>query len=114
LDKLGVRLEAPASAEYRLVEARWLGQAESGDKHHIYVRVLDEDGAPIENHPFRITNGGVRVERTKGRGLDNYYGNFPMFARGVYAVDISDATSDKVVGLLSGLPVFLSSEKGTI
>lgn len=104
LDAIGVRLEAPANAKYRLVEAWWRGPEESRDKHHIYVRILDEAGAPLEGQPFRITNGGVFIERTKGKGFDDFYGNFPMFAGGGYAVDVPDATSDKITGLATGLP----------
>lgn len=102
LDDLGVRLEAPAQAEYRLVEASWVDPGEANDKRHIYVRVLDKDGTPLEGHPFRITNGGVRVERTKGPGFDQYWGNYPMFGGGVYTVDIPDVTSDKLTHMVTG------------
>jgi hypothetical protein len=101
LDELGVRLEAPAQAEYRLVEASWVDPSEANDKRHIYVRVLDEEGTPLEGQPFRITNGGVRIERTKGPGFDQYWGNYPMFG-GVYAVDIPDVTSDKLTHMVTG------------
>ena len=102
LDDLGVRLEAPAQAEYRLVEASWVDPSEANDKRHIYVRVLDKDGTPLEGQPFRITNGGVRIERTKGPGFDQYWGNYPMFGGGVYVVDIPDVTSDKLTHLVTG------------
>jgi hypothetical protein len=102
LDDLGVRLEAPAQAEYRLVEASWVDPSEANDKRHIYVRVLDKDGTPLEGQPFRITNGGVRVERTKGPGFDQYWGNYPMFGGGVYVVDIPDATSDRLTHMVTG------------
>lgn len=104
LDRLDVRLEAPDQARYRLVEARWQGQAEAGDKHHIYVRVLDENGAPLQDHPFRVSNGGVILERTKGPGFDDFYGNHPMFAGGSYTVDIPDGASERVVNLHIGTP----------
>ncbi len=74
LDELGVRLEAPSEAEYRLVEARWVGPDEAGDKRLIYVRVLDERGTPQEGQPYRITNGGERIERTKSGGFDQFWG----------------------------------------
>ena len=102
LDDLGVHLEAPAQAEYRLVEASWVDPSEANDKRHIYVRVLDKDGTPLEGQPFRITNGGVRIERTKGPGFDQYWGNYPMFGGGVYAVDIPDVTSDKLTHMVTG------------
>jgi hypothetical protein len=102
LDELGVRLEAPAQAEYRLVEASWVDPSEADDKRHIYVRVLDKDGTPLEGHPFRITNGGVRVEHTKGPGFDQYWGNHPMSGGGVYAVDIPEVISDKLTHMVTG------------
>ncbi len=101
LDALGVRLEAPAQAEYRLVEARWADPSEAGDKRHIYVRVLDKDGTPLEGQPFRVSNGGVRIERTKGSGFDQFWGNSPMYGASAFAVDIPDVTSDKL-HLVSG------------
>ncbi|MCX7670020.1 MAG: hypothetical protein N2439_08105 [Anaerolineae bacterium] len=102
LDELGARLEAPAEAEYRLVEARWVGPDEAGDKRLIYVRVLDENGTPQEGRPYRIINGGERIERTKSGGFDQFWGNYPMFAPGPYAVDIPGATSDRISNLPRG------------
>lgn len=104
LDALGVRLESPPNAEFHLVEARWQDEQASGDKHHIYVRVLDEKATPIEGHRFRVGNGGVFEERTKSGGFDDYWGNFPMYAGGVYAVDIPTGVSDKVIKLSTGSP----------
>lgn len=102
LDELGARLEAPPEAQYRLVEARWAGPDEAGDKRLIYVRVLDENGTPQEGQPYRITNGGERIERTKSGGFDQFWGNYPMFAAGPYAVDIPNATSDRISNLPRG------------
>lgn len=102
LDELGVQLEAPTEAEYRLVEARWADPAEAGDKRLIYVRVLDENGSPQEGQPYRITNGGERIERTKSGGFDQFWGNYPMFSPGPYAVDIPNATSDRISNLRTG------------
>jgi hypothetical protein len=93
---LGVRLSAPAQAEYRLIEARWADPGEANDKRHIYVRVLDKQSAPQEGQPFRVTNGGVRIERTKGAGFDQFWGNSPLYGGGRYAVDIPDTTSDRI------------------
>lgn len=99
LDGMGVHLEAPANAEYRLIEARLAGPEEAGDKRLIYVRVLDPSGAPQEGQPFRISNGGERIERTKSGGFDQFWGNYPMFFAGPYAVDIPNAVSDKISNL---------------
>jgi hypothetical protein len=103
LDVLGVKLVSPETAQYRLVSAVWQPPAEARDKHHIYLRILDEQGKPLQDQPFRVTNGGVFIERTKGPGLDDYYGNFPMFANGRYTVDIPNVTCDKVTGLFTGV-----------
>ncbi|MCW5860652.1 MAG: hypothetical protein KIS63_20330, partial [Caldilineales bacterium] len=104
LDAMGARLETRPDAEFHLVEARWQDEKASGDKHHIYLRVLDENGKPIEGHFFRVSNGGVYVDRTKGPGFDDYWGNFPMFAGGAYTVDIPTGASDRVINLPSGTP----------
>lgn len=103
LDGLGVRLEAPANAEYRLIEARLAGPEEAGDKRLIYVRVLDPSGTPLEGQPFRIANGGERIERTKSGGFDQFWGNYPMFFAGPYAIDIPGAASDKISNMPRGL-----------
>ena len=103
LDELGVRLESPEQAKYRLVEARWVPPSEAGDKRLICVRVLDPDGTPLEGHPFRICNGGERIEHTKGGGFDQFWGNFPIYSAGFYAVDIPNAISDQVTRLPSGV-----------
>ena len=46
LDAMGIKVvrAQPAAGEtcYRLVKARWLSDAESVGRHHIYVEVLDE------------------------------------------------------------------------
>ena len=104
LTDAGVRLEAPAAVQYRLVEASWRSAAESGDKHHIFVRILDDRGTPLEGQRFRVTNGGARIEYTKAGGYDQFWGNFPMFAGGVYSVDIPNASSDQVTGARTGMP----------
>ena len=45
-----------------------------------------------------------RVERTKGPGLDDFYGNFPMYPDVVHTVDIPSGTSDRVIGVKRGAP----------
>ena len=108
LDALGVRVESPPNAQVRLVEARWVGPAEAGDKAYVYVRVQDEQGKPLPEQEFRVEFQADtlerRVERTKGPGLDDFYGNFPMFTGVVHTVDIPGGTSDRVIGVKRGAP----------
>jgi len=71
LDDLGVHLEAPAQAEYRLVEASWVGSSEANDKRHIYVRVLDRDGTPLEGQPFASRTAVCGSNEPKARASTN-------------------------------------------
>ena len=107
LDALGVRVESPPNAQVRLVQARWVGPDEAGDKFYIFVRVQDEQGRPLQGQEFRVEFQADtierRVERTKGPGLDDFYGNFPMFPGLVHTVDIPGSTSDRVVGVKRGV-----------
>lgn len=108
LDALGVHVETPANAQFRLVEARWVPPNEAGDKFYVYVRVQNEQGKPIQGTEFRVEFRADtlvhHVDRTKGPGLDDFYGNFPMFPGLVHSVDIPGAVSDKVTGLKRGTP----------
>lgn len=108
LDALGVRVESPPNAQVRLVEARWVGPSEAGDKFYIYIRVQNEQGKPLQGQEFRVEFQAdtleQRVDRTKGPGLDDFYGNFPMFPGLVHTVDIPGGASDRVIGLKRGEP----------
>ena len=108
LDALGVRVESPPDSQVRLVKARWVGPDEAGDKFYIFVRVQDEQGKPLQGQEFRVEFQADtlerRVDRTKGPGLDDFYGNFPMFTGLVHTVDIPGVTSDRVIGLKRGAP----------
>ena len=100
--------KSPPNAQVRLVEARWVGPAEAGDKAYMYVRVQDEQGKPLPGRSFGLnskpTRSNSRVERTKGPGLDDFYGNFPMYPGVVHTVDIPGGTSDRVIGVKRGAP----------
>ena len=108
LDALGVRVVTPAGAQVHLVEARWLDASQAGDKFHIFVRVQDANGQPQRDQEFRVRftteTAETRIERTKGPGLDDFFGNFAMFPGLSYAVDIPSATSEQVTGLVRGAP----------
>lgn len=108
LDALGVTVVTPAGAQVHLVEARWMDASQAGDKFHIFVRVQDKNGQPLRDQEFRVrfTTEAVetRIERTKGPGLDDFYGNFAMSPGLAYTVDIPGATSEQVTGLVRGVP----------
>ena len=108
LDALGVRVKSPPDSQVRLVKARWVDPGEAGDKFYIFVRVQDEQGKPLQGQEFRVEFQADtlerRVDRTKGPGLDDFYGNFPMAIGLVHTVDIPGVTSDRVTGLKRGAP----------
>ena len=108
LDALGVRVVSPAGAQVSLVQGRWQDASQAGDKFNIFVRVQDENGQPQPDQAFRVRfttdTAETRIERTKGPGLDDFYGNFAMFPGLVYTVDIPGITSEQVTGLVRGVP----------
>ena len=85
-----------------------MGPSEAGDKFYIYIRVQNEQGKPLQGQEFRVEFQAdtleQRVDRTKGPGLDDFYGNFPMFPGLVHKVDIPGGVSDRVTGLKRGEP----------
>jgi hypothetical protein len=86
---------------WRLVKARWTDEHESAGKHSIFIEVLDQRGA-------RAVGQWVVVQWTDG-SLSLPVGNppppdwpvnFPMYnTLGSYAVKVSGAPSDRIVGL---------------
>ena len=105
LAELGVRVEpAPVAAGqsyWRLVEARWTNEKESGGKHSIYVNVLDADGNRALGQPVIVqwSNGNV-VLPTRDLPPPDWSMNFGMYnVLGSYAVSVGGAPSDRIVGL---------------
>lgn len=104
LDQLGVRLqEANVSAGqqyWRLVDARWADERESGGKHHIYVEALDENGNRIVGQPIRVTwSEGSLSGVTENKAPPDYAYNFQMYAAGyAYNVSVDGAPSDQISG----------------
>jgi hypothetical protein len=100
----GVRLEPTAEADktyWRLVEGQWRDLKESQGRRHIYVKLLDRDGKPLEGAKFRVQDGGRALVPTKGP-VDQFLGNYPMYgAIGTYTVDVAekDYPSDKVTNV---------------
>lgn len=88
---------ASGQGYWRLISGTYEDQTQSGGNHHIYVKALDINGQPITDQKFFMTypynttsiNENVCVQTgspgwncalTKGGGIDNYFGNSPMWA----------------------------------
>jgi hypothetical protein len=113
LDHQGVRLlpaEVIDGQEYwRLIGAKWYDQTEShlaGGDHHIYVRVLDADGCPLENVKFHVIEGGLSYDVVQDKGaIDNYRKDVPMWhVLGTYTIYVIEGglPSDRVEGMGMG------------
>lgn len=105
LDQLGVRVQpanvAPGQPYWRLVEARWADEQQSGGRHHIYVDVLDESGKRIIGQPIKVSWGeGAITGVTEDKPATEYSYNFQMYAAGnAYNVSVEGLPSDTVIGM---------------
>jgi hypothetical protein len=104
LDQLGVNV-APAQVEpgqpyWRLIEARWADEQQSGGKHHIYVEVLDENGARIVGHPVTVWWGdGSYTSGVEDKAPPDYGFNYQMYAAGyAYSVKVEGLPSEILQG----------------
>jgi hypothetical protein len=113
LDHQGVRLglaEVEEGKEYwRLIEAKWYDQTEShlaGGDHHIYVRILDAEGNPLQGVKFHVIEGGLSYDVVQDKGaIDNYRKDVPMWHMlGTYTVFVVEdgLPSDYVEGMGMG------------
>lgn len=71
----------PAQGVWRLISARWLDEAESAGRHHIYIDTVDADGERVTNVQVRIAwAGGEATVTTEAKPNEPYAANYPMFA----------------------------------
>lgn len=105
LTALGVRIEpvgiAPGQPYWRLVEARWTDEAQSGGKHSIFVEVLNAQGARAVGQPVLLqwADGHVALP-VEDRPPPDWGVDFGMYnCLGSYAVSVGGAPSDRVVGM---------------
>jgi CRP-like cAMP-binding protein len=104
LDRLGVRVEdsgaAPGQQYWRLIDARWADEQESGGKHHIYVEVLDENGNRIVGHPVTVWWGdGSYTSGVEDKAPPDYGFNYMMYAAGnSYNIKVEGLPSEIVYG----------------
>ncbi|MGD2039756.1 MAG: hypothetical protein PVH11_02950, partial [Anaerolineae bacterium] len=105
LNLLGVRVEraavAPGQSHWRLVEARWSNEKESGGKHSIYVEVRDQNGNRVVGQPVVVRwAGGSLNLPIEDRPPPDWGVNFPMYnTLGSYSVSIGGSPSDRIVGM---------------
>ena len=104
LDQLGVRFSdasVGAGQQYwRLVDAYWTDEAQSGGKHHIYVEVLDENGNRIVGQPVTVRwSDGATTGNTEDKTPPDFAFNFQMYAAGyAYTVQVDGLPSDQLSG----------------
>ena len=108
LTALGVRLEpavdAPGVGYWRLVEARWADEYESGGDHTIYVEVLGLRGSRVVGQPvvFEWSSGSL-ILPVEDRPAPEWGVNFPTFGTlGSYSARVGIEPSDRVVGMGMG------------
>jgi hypothetical protein len=107
LDAMNVQLvrAQPTAGEtcYRLVKAKWLNEAESGGRHHIYVDVLDENDHRIIGQRVIVAYGDQTVFFvTEDKPYPELSANMPMYAvLGTYRCQV-EGVSDVVTGLGMG------------
>jgi len=104
LDRLGVRVEeapvGPGQQYWRVIEAKWGDEQESGGKHHIYVEVLDENGDRIVGQPVTVFWGDGNVTLpTEDKAPPDFAFNYQMYAAGnAYDVKVEGLPSDVLRG----------------
>jgi len=104
LDQLGVGVDEvqvePGQQYFRIIEASWMDEKESGGKHHIYAEVLDENGQRIVGHPVTVFWGdGSYTNGVEDKRAPEYGYNFQMYAAGyAYNVKAEGLPSDVLKG----------------
>lgn len=84
---------------WRLIAARWLDEAESAGRHHIYIDTLDTTGKRQTGVQVRIVwDGGETTVTTEAKPGEPYAANFPMFAVAP-AYSAQPASGDLVGGM---------------
>jgi len=85
LDQRGAQLRPavvePGQGYWRLVKAVWFDEAESGQRHHIFVDALHSNGQRVVGLPVRVYWAtGETTVTTQPKPGEAYAGDFAMFA----------------------------------
>jgi hypothetical protein len=105
LSYLGVSVASasvpPGQPYWRLVEARWTDEGESGGRHSIYIEVLDADGNRALGQQVVVEwAGGGATLVVKDPPPPELAVNFPMYnTLGSYSARVLGFPSDRVGGL---------------
>lgn len=112
LDPLGVRLTQTNETQgWRLIAARYQDIHEADNKHHIYLKAVDEQGEAVAGAPFLVDWIGRRDDErpalltTDEHGMANYAMFIPMQPEkqnGLLFVMARNGATDRVDGM--GLP----------
>lgn len=104
LDQLGVTLReanvGSGQQYWRLIDAHWADEIESGGKHHIYVETIDESGNRVVGQPVLVTwSEGALTGTTENKAPPDYAYNFQMYAAGyAYNINVEGLPSDQISG----------------
>ncbi len=110
LSQLGMNVAdasvSPGQPFWRLIEAKWENEQESGGKHHIYIEALDEGGNRVVGAPVTIFwSGGSDSGQTEDKNPPDYAYNYPMYKAGnSYNAKIEGLPSDVMQGMGLGTP----------
>ncbi|MGQ9552801.1 MAG: DUF5107 domain-containing protein [Anaerolineae bacterium] len=104
LTDLGITLASRSEARWRLVEAAYEDETQSGGTHNVFIRLLDQNGkpfAPSDDKAWIAWEDGRQILEPKETDL-GYLADFPMYGPlGAYSVGVGN-DSDTLSGL--GLP----------
>jgi CRP-like cAMP-binding protein len=105
LDQLGVTMALvnvnPGQQYWRLVDARWADENESGGRHHIFITVIDENGNRVVGQTVVVRwADGQEVHSTEDKPATEPNYNFQMYAAGqAYTAYLDGLPSDSVSGM---------------
>jgi hypothetical protein len=91
----------PGDRYWRLVRAEFRDEGQAQGKHHIYVDVLDEQGARLTGVGVRVAwAGGATIVATEAKPGEDAAANVPLYAAGHgYLCHVADGQSDVVSGM---------------
>ncbi len=89
----------PGQPYWKLIAVQWKEEGTG----YIYVKCLDEEGNPLENHKFQAEReGGLDSAATKGQA-DDYWGNLAMYgALGTYRISVKGEPGDALTNVGNG------------
>lgn len=92
----------PGEGYWKLVRARWYNEQESGNRQHILVDALDENGARVAGIPVRIYwEGGQASITTETKPGEEYAANFSIGVPAPFynAAPSGGSPADAVLGM---------------